>query len=160
MGSTAPKLQGIDVTSLRNGKQVSLEQSLYLTAPVDEKETLQALKSIKHLTNPGTNGYSAKFFKATWRFTNTYIINPVQEFFVEEHLYKPFISTLVTLIPKVVHANTIKDYRSISCRKTLYKIISKIMTTRLGKVLGIIINNSQAAFVPKSTYSRSHFTCL
>lgn len=72
---------GIDVIALRNGNQFSLDQTLYFTSPVDEKENLEVLKSIKDLTTPRTNGYGAKLFKVTWSFTKTGIINAVQDLF-------------------------------------------------------------------------------
>lgn len=59
-----------------------------------------------------------------------------------------FNSSLVTLIPKFKISNMIKDYRPISCCTIVYKIISKIMDNRLGKVLNNIIHQSQATFMP------------
>ena len=63
-------------------------------------------------------------------------------------LYKRFNETVVTLIPKHPAAKMIKEYRPIAGCSTFYKIISKILTTRLGRVLGTIISKAQAAFVP------------
>jgi hypothetical protein len=42
---------------------------------------------------------------------------------------------LVTLIPKSSDAKTMKDMRPIACCTTMYKIISKILTTCLSKVI-------------------------
>lgn len=55
---------------------------------------------------------------------------------------------VVTLIPKTTDAKCIKDYRLITDCTTIYKIISKIMTNRLVKVLPSIIDINQDAFVP------------
>jgi hypothetical protein len=70
------------------------------------------------------------------------------EFFYENNIYSAINSTLVTLIPKHSAAKTIKEYSLISCCTTIFKIISKILTMRLCKVMSSIINISQAAFVP------------
>lgn len=59
-----------------------------------------------------------------------------------------FNSSLVTLIPKSNNAKMIKDYWHISCSTNVYKIIAKILSSRLGKVLKNIIHHSQVAFVP------------
>jgi hypothetical protein len=55
---------------------------------------------------------------------------------------------LVTVIPKHSATKTIKEYRPISCCITVFKIISKILTMRLGRFIGSIVNHSQASFVP------------
>ncbi|XP_050888621.1 uncharacterized protein LOC127093761 [Lathyrus oleraceus] len=62
-------------------------------------------------------------------------------------MLKAINSIVVTLIPKTNQASMVKDYRLISCCTTMHKIISRIITTKLSKVLGSIINESQAAFV-------------
>ncbi|XP_058786091.1 uncharacterized protein LOC131660760 [Vicia villosa] len=55
---------------------------------------------------------------------------------------------MVTLIPKKEEARTIRDYRPVSCCSTPYKIISKILTYRLGKVIGSIINGELISAMP------------
>lgn len=111
------------------------------------------MKDIGDLKAPGLDVYGSKNFKSSWSVVNKYVIAVVNEFFKKKKMYKPINSTLVTLIPKFVAAKSIKDYRLISCCTKIYKIISKIMTTRLNKVLNIIINLSQEAFCPWSAYT-------
>lgn len=52
---------------------------------------------------------------------------------------------MVTLILKISEARAIKDYRPISYCTIIYKIISKILTTRLGRVIASIVNKNQIA---------------
>ncbi|CAL5193080.1 unnamed protein product [Lathyrus oleraceus] len=63
-------------------------------------------------------------------------------------MLKAINSIFVTLIPKTNQASKVKDYKPISCCTTMYKIISRISTAILSKVLGSIIDESQAAFMP------------
>jgi hypothetical protein len=55
--------------------------------------------------------------------------------------------TFVSLIPKKVEAVEIKDFRPLSLVGGVYKIISKVLATRMKTILGKIISNSQNAFI-------------
>lgn len=55
---------------------------------------------------------------------------------------------LVTLIPKKNEANIVKEMRPIACCSIIYKIISKILTVRLSKVINVAVEDNQLAFLP------------
>ena len=55
--------------------------------------------------------------------------------------------TWVTLIQKVESPTSIDQYRPISVVGALYKIISKILSSRLREVIAPLIDESQSAFV-------------
>lgn len=63
-------------------------------------------------------------------------------------LYKTVNNTLVTIIPKSNFACIVKDFRTISCCTIVYKLISKVMANRLGKIIGSMEDASQTAFIP------------
>lgn len=48
------------------------------------------------------------------------------------------------------HPSSLGDYKPIVCCTIIYKIISKVLAIILGKILCIIINLSQSAFIPGS----------
>jgi len=64
-------------------------------------------------------------------------------FFVDFHnkgvLEKSLNATFVSLISKVVGADDIKNFRSISLVGSVYKILVKVLTSRLRKVVGKIV---------------------
>ncbi|XP_058784212.1 uncharacterized protein LOC131658983 [Vicia villosa] len=147
MGSKDDTLKHVDIEAMRIGKQASPSQREYLTSIVTEKEIWNTLKGIGDLKAPGIDGYGTKIFKASWNTIKKDVIVAVQEFFVKGKLYKAFNSTIVTLIPKHEHANEVKDVRPIAGCTTFFKIISKVLTNRLGNVLPDIIHQSQTAFM-------------
>lgn len=55
--------------------------------------------------------------------------------------------TWVPLIPKVDSVMALKDYRPITIIGSLYKIMSKLLSLRLRRVLGPLIDESQSSFV-------------
>ncbi|XP_061360507.1 uncharacterized protein LOC133304483 [Gastrolobium bilobum] len=70
-------------------------------------------------------------------------------------LFQPFVKQLlkqinhafIVLIPKTDQASQVKHFRPISCCNILYKIISKILASRIAPVLGLIIGPFQSAFL-------------
>ncbi|XP_022871672.1 uncharacterized protein LOC111390794 [Olea europaea var. sylvestris] len=54
---------------------------------------------------------------------------------------------VIVLVPKANHSASVGDYRPISCCNVFYKVIAKIITSRLGPILGSIVNQAQGVFV-------------
>lgn len=121
----------IDIVSMREGAQWTMEQRNNLIVLVNEKEILKTLNGIGDLKVFGIYGFGAKIFKASWNMIKDDRIATILEFFNNERLYKAFNNTLVTLIPNSVEAKNIREYRPIAGCTTFYKIISKILTVRL-----------------------------
>jgi hypothetical protein len=127
---------------MRDGPQLSNEQRHNLTAPITEKEIECALQSIGDLKSPGIDGYGAYFFKKAWQIVKPDVLRAVHDFFDNGRLYKAANCTLVTLTPKYKEAKRIKEYKPISCCSTIYKIISKILTKRMGEVMTSIVGQN------------------
>lgn len=56
-------------------------------------------------------------------------------------------ATVVALIPKVTGASKLSDFRPISLCNTVYKVISRIMASRLKFFTGEAVQRNQAGFV-------------
>ncbi|CAA7058044.1 unnamed protein product [Microthlaspi erraticum] len=57
-------------------------------------------------------------------------------------------NTHVRLIPKILSPKSVSEYRPVALCNVYYKIISKILTSRLQSILPLIIYENQTAFVP------------
>ncbi|XP_059295395.1 uncharacterized protein LOC132048717 [Lycium ferocissimum] len=64
---------------------------------------------------------------------------------------------VVTLIPKNDNPTTVKEYRPIACCTILYKIIAKVIASRLQKVISSIISKAQVGFIPGRKISDNIF---
>ncbi|XP_058752813.1 uncharacterized protein LOC131626004 [Vicia villosa] len=148
IGTSAGSLRGIDITAIRRGKILPREFAQSLIQPIEDKEIWEALMSIGNHKAPGTDGFNAYFFKVSWNVVGHSVKEAIREFFNGNKLYKAASCSLVTMIPKSSEAKTVKDMRPITCCSTVYKIISKILIKRLGKVISAVIDDSQLAFVP------------
>ncbi|RVW82609.1 Transposon TX1 uncharacterized 149 kDa protein [Vitis vinifera] len=74
-----------------------------------------------------------------------------EEVFEELHLqnavFRNLNATFLVFISKKEGASDMQDFRLISLVGSLYKIIAKVLTNRLKKVMGKVVSNSQNAFV-------------
>ena len=70
-----------------------------------------------------------------WDTIKDEIYEFIMDFFVAGCSMRHLNVTWVTLIPKVENPSSIDDYRPISMVGALYKIISKILATRLKEVM-------------------------
>lgn len=71
-----------------------------------------------------------------------------KEFFTLGKLHKAINFTTVTLLPKVPNPSSIKEYRPIACCTVLYKLIAKVLASRIQSVIASVISNAQAGFIP------------
>lgn len=134
--------------AIRDGSQLSADAQANLIVLVTEAEVLDALKGLGEDKAPGIYGYNSCFFKATWGIIREDVMAALEEFFLYGKLCPAVNCALVTFIPKFADAKSMKDMRPIACCTTLYKIISKVLTARLSRVINMVVDNSQSAFIP------------
>ncbi|KAL9227921.1 hypothetical protein vseg_003556 [Gypsophila vaccaria] len=75
------------------------------------------------------------------------MIAAVKDFFVHKRLLTQVNATNLTLIPKHDAPKTVMHFRPIACCNVVYKVISKLLCTRLALVLPHIIDKNQGAYI-------------
>ncbi|CAH9101392.1 unnamed protein product [Cuscuta europaea] len=145
-GTVVPSLD-FDPNILASGN--TIDQSLFdsLISPVTDLEIKEALFDIGNDKAPGPDGYSLAFFKSNWGKVGEDVCAAVKEFFDSDNMLKQVNHTIVALIPKTTHSPSVSDFRPISCTNVTYKIITKILASRLGPCLSSVVHPSQGAFV-------------
>lgn len=133
---------------LKSRPILTRSQQLFLIQPFTATNVKQALKSIEDSKAIVEDSFNSYFFKQVWLIKSDKITAAVLEFFQTIELYDPIDRTSITLIPKVQHPISTKEYRPISCCTTIYKIIYKMLTSRLQSVMEYLVDPIQAAFVP------------
>ncbi|KAL0427988.1 UNVERIFIED_CONTAM: hypothetical protein Slati_2973600 [Sesamum latifolium] len=127
--------------------RLSTDEADALVLPVQRREVYEALINISDDKAPGSDGYSACFFKSAWAIIGNDIPNVVLDFFHTGRLLKQIIATVLALIPKVHSPSTMADFIPIACCNVLYKIISKILVKCMQGVMAPLVDCSQNAFV-------------
>ncbi|GKC28240.1 RNA-directed DNA polymerase, eukaryota [Tanacetum coccineum] len=128
-------------------KRLAYEQSCDLEEAVSNEEIKRAIWDCGSDKSPGPDGFTFEFFKKYWSVVGNDIINAVKEFFITSSFLKGCNSSFITLIPKVLGANKLNEFRPISLIGRQYKIIGKILANRLSLVIDGIVSQEQSAFI-------------
>nr|GFC80304.1 RNA-directed DNA polymerase, eukaryota, reverse transcriptase zinc-binding domain protein [Tanacetum cinerariifolium] len=97
--------------------------------------------------SPGPDGFTLDFFRRFWSIVGEDVILAVKEFFSSGVIPNGCNSSFIALIPKVMDAKLINDFRPISLVECQYKIIGKILENRISHVMDSIISQEQTAFI-------------
>nr|GEY65700.1 RNA-directed DNA polymerase, eukaryota [Tanacetum cinerariifolium] len=137
--------------------QVCIDISFLNSLSNDQKEDLE--RKIKKRRLKGLCGIAALIsLRVRMVFRLAFIVifgqrlnrmpsRPSTFFFMHGDMPNGCNSNFIALIPKILDANMVKDFRPISLIGSLYKIIAKILANRLVGVLDDLVNEVQSAFV-------------
>jgi hypothetical protein len=79
-----------------------------LERPFSEKETEAVVTEMKTKTAPGPNGFTVFFFKTLWKYIKREVMGMVSNFNGACLDLKRLNYGLITLVPKIKEANTIR----------------------------------------------------
>ena len=101
--------------------------------------TLEEIKSTLFLMHdlkmPRPDSFPVAFYKSYWLVIGEDVIKAITSFFTNGSITKEINSSLIILIPKVPNPLSFKKYRPISLCNMIYKIISKILVSRIRPLL-------------------------
>nr|GEV45261.1 nucleotide-binding alpha-beta plait domain-containing protein [Tanacetum cinerariifolium] len=124
---------------------LKIDQQEDLDRDVTREEIKRAVWDCGTDKSPGPDGFTFEFFWQFWSTIENDVLQVVSHFFICADIPKGCNSSFIALIPKVLGANLVKDFRPISLIGSLYKIIAKVLASRLVGVLGDIVNEVQIA---------------
>lgn len=124
----------------------SSHQELMLTIPTAAEITRVMFKMNPNKA-PGPDGLSSGFYKAAWDIIGSEVLGAIGQFFISSFLPSSTNAIILALVPKMPGASMISHYRLVSCCNTLYKVISRILVSKLKHILPSLILPNQTAFV-------------
>ncbi|XP_071719506.1 uncharacterized protein [Rutidosis leptorrhynchoides] len=137
----------ISVIKTGNFRVLSTQQSESIEAPFSEAEVRKAVWDCGDDKAPGPDGFSIRFIKHFWDLLKEDVIKFVNCFHASGYIPNGCNSSFFTMLPKVDSPLLVKDYRPISLIGIQYKILAKILASRLSLVIDSVISNNQSAFV-------------
>lgn len=96
---------------------------------------------------PSPDSFTMAFFQECWEIIKDDLVKVMEEFHNHGKFVEPCNSTFISLIPKKNGAKRISMYRPTSIVTGPYKIISKMISNWLEKVLLDIIDGNQFTFI-------------
>ncbi|GKB00906.1 RNA-directed DNA polymerase, eukaryota [Tanacetum coccineum] len=126
-------------------KCLSVDQVMDLDSMISREEIRRAVWSCGVDKSPGPDGFSFEFFRKYWSFIGTDFCGAVEHFFSKGNFSRGCNSSFIALIPKTSDAKYVSDYRPISLIGSVYKVVTKILATRLAPIIPDIISDTQSA---------------
>ncbi|GKE70792.1 RNA-directed DNA polymerase, eukaryota, reverse transcriptase zinc-binding domain protein [Tanacetum coccineum] len=128
-------------------KKIDVVSALYMFRDVSNDEIKAALFDIDDNKAPGPDGFTSRFFKASWEIIGKDFCYAIKEFFISRKMLGELNTTFISFIRKCNKPVKVADYRPIACCNVVYKCITKVISNRIKVVLNGIIDSNQSAFI-------------
>ena len=131
------------------GMKISAEEKNRLDEPISLFELDNAAKCANKKSAPGIDGVSNVMIQKIWDLVRVPLHKYAICCFRKRKLTDTFKTASIKLIPKKGNTKQIKNWRPISLLSCYYKIISRVINTRLGLVIDRITGRGQKAYNSK-----------
>nr|GFA22905.1 RNA-directed DNA polymerase, eukaryota [Tanacetum cinerariifolium] len=128
-------------------KRLSSEQKADLDSNITKDEIRKAVWECGANKSPDPDRFTFEFFKRYWSLVSSELCDAVECFFDKGFLPKGNNASFIALIPKVLDAKFVNDFRPISLIGSVYKVITKVLATRLAGVISDLVSHTQTAFI-------------
>ncbi|KAI4890612.1 hypothetical protein NFI96_004370 [Prochilodus magdalenae] len=120
-------------------------------------ELYTALQGMENGRAPGIDGLPVEFYRSFWSVLGQDVLDVLRASLVEGKLPLSCRRAVLTLLPKKGDLTDLKNWRPVSLLCTDYKLLSKSLAARLGKVMGQVIHLDQTYCVPgRSIFDNIH----
>ena len=119
-----------------------------ITRPILENEVLEAIKEAKTNASPGPDGLTYELYKSTKHWITPILTKLFNIYMRTNELPNRYLKATTRLIPKVQTTPTVEQLRPITLQCCEYKLLSKIMSTRILSTLNKVIGPWQHCSIP------------
>ena len=112
-----------------------------------EEEVKEAVWQCGGSKSPGPDDFNFNFIQHCWDVIKTDIMAAVHFFHATGSFPKGCNASSIALVPKVRDPSLLDQFRPISLVEVIYKIVTKILSSRMKKIMPLIIDECQSAFL-------------
>ena len=136
------------INFFQNIRKLNKENSESCEGKVTNEECYKILKEMKFNKSPGNDGFTVEFYITFWPQLGEMLVETLNETYEKKELSNSQKQGVITLLEKEgKNALYVKNYRPISLLNVDYKILSKVLASRIKKILGEIISNDQVGYI-------------
>eukprot|EP00253_Pinus_taeda_P004529 PITA_04529 len=135
--------------------KVNQEMNSKLMKEVEEEEVREAIWSLHPDKAPRPDGFPISFYREYWTMIKKDLLKMIRWVMKKGKMGGFTNSTYVALIPKENRPSSFSRFRPIPLCNSAYKIISKILASRLKPHLPSMISENQGGFLPNRQISDS-----
>ena len=110
--------------------------------------------------SPGTDGLTPNFYLWAWEIMEEALFEVLNNCYLNKSMSETMRMASVTLLPKKGNLKNIRNWRPVSLLNTDYKILSKIITSRLRDEISEKISLEQKCAVKNRQISDIHLNIL
>ena len=112
------------------------------------EELEKAHKRMSKNRSPGNDGLTYEFYKATWHFIKTDLLDTLNEILIQSTMPISMTQGIITLIYKNKGPrNNIKNWRAITLLNVDFKYLTSMIAARIAPSLGKLLNIDQGSGV-------------
>lgn len=126
---------------------VTREQNLALLRPISIEEVDQVLQDTPKCKAPGPDGFTSDFFHHCWTMIRHEVWEILEDSRASGQILRALNSTFLALIPKEGQAHLPQQFRPIALCNIIYKLLTKVIASRLKPILPTIISSEQSSYV-------------
>jgi hypothetical protein len=147
MGTEDPKFISLQTNCWTGDEKVAAKDNAALALSFSREELEEVLAGTKTATAPGPDGFPVAFFKKNWALLKDMVFQILNGFALGTMDMSRLNFGILSLLPKVVGADSIKQFRPIALINVIFKFVPKAVANRLSLVANRIIAPTQTAFI-------------
>ncbi|XP_057770827.1 uncharacterized protein LOC130990624 [Salvia miltiorrhiza] len=144
--TVAPNVTVQDILPILNKKILQHQNDLLTSIPTEE-EIKAVVFDLAGDSAAGPDGFSGSFFQHCWTTIQKDVLKAVRTFFIKNYLPARLNSNTLILIPKKEVVDSVTDLRPIILSNFFFKILSKILASRLSSVATDFVTPNQFGFI-------------
>ncbi|CAI5969000.1 unnamed protein product [Closterium sp. NIES-65] len=113
-----------------------------------EAEVKQATGELANGKSPGCDGIPKELFQHQWELLRKPVMSMVEEFVSSGKLPEVANEAVTIVLYKKGEETDVRNYRPITLLTSVYKILAKVVATRMKAVLDQVISKEQFGFLP------------